>query len=140
VKLTGEGGLLQQLTKRVLESALEGELTGHLGHEHGERAGRGPGEGSVVIAAQDADASGTVNPIGDCVTAAITVDNGRFAVQFRRPLEADSSVLQANFLGGYGADPCERDPPSRPTTDLPADLGPALRGVRTGPPDIGIPL
>jgi hypothetical protein len=38
VKLTGEGGLLQQLTKRVLESALEGELTDHLGHEPGERA------------------------------------------------------------------------------------------------------
>ncbi|MBQ0855581.1 IS256 family transposase (plasmid) [Streptomyces sp. BH-SS-21] len=38
VKLTGEGGLLQQLTKRLLESALEGELTDHLGHEPGERA------------------------------------------------------------------------------------------------------
>lgn len=38
VKLTGEGGLLQQLTKRVLESALEGELTDHLGNEPGERA------------------------------------------------------------------------------------------------------
>ncbi|MCX4831865.1 IS256 family transposase [Streptomyces sp. NBC_01016] len=38
VSLTGEGGLLQQLTKRVLESALEGELTAHLGHEPGERA------------------------------------------------------------------------------------------------------
>lgn len=38
VKLTGEGGLLQQLTKRVSESALEGELTDHLGHEPGERA------------------------------------------------------------------------------------------------------
>ncbi|WP_442805730.1 IS256 family transposase [Streptomyces sp. NBC_00385] len=38
LQLTGEGGLLQQLTKRVLESALEGELTDHLGHEHGERA------------------------------------------------------------------------------------------------------
>jgi len=38
VKLTGEGGLLQQLTKHVLESALEGELTDHLGHEPGERA------------------------------------------------------------------------------------------------------
>ncbi|MET7665929.1 IS256 family transposase [Streptomyces sp. NPDC005463] len=37
VSLTGEGGLLQQLTKRVLESALEGELTAHLGHEPGER-------------------------------------------------------------------------------------------------------
>ncbi|MBA9050412.1 hypothetical protein BJ996_007143 [Streptomyces phaeogriseichromatogenes] len=29
--LTGEGGLLQQLTKRLLESALEGEITDHLG-------------------------------------------------------------------------------------------------------------
>jgi putative transposase len=27
LKLTGEGGVLQQLTKRLLESALEGELT-----------------------------------------------------------------------------------------------------------------
>lgn len=38
LRLTGEGGLLQQLTKRVLESALEGELTDHLGHEHGEKS------------------------------------------------------------------------------------------------------
>lgn len=38
LKLTGTGGLLQQLTKRVLESALEGELTDHLGHERGQRA------------------------------------------------------------------------------------------------------
>jgi transposase-like protein len=38
VKLTGEGGLLAELTRRVLESALEGELTDHLGHEPGERA------------------------------------------------------------------------------------------------------
>jgi hypothetical protein len=38
VKLTGEGGLLAELTRKVLESALEGELTDHLGHEPGERA------------------------------------------------------------------------------------------------------
>jgi transposase-like protein len=38
LELTGEGGLLQQLTKVFLESALEGELTAHLGHERGERA------------------------------------------------------------------------------------------------------
>lgn len=31
LQLTGEGGLLQQLTKKVLESALEGEITDHLG-------------------------------------------------------------------------------------------------------------
>ncbi|MFB6781003.1 hypothetical protein ACFCX0_27130 [Streptomyces sp. NPDC056352] len=34
VKLTGEGGLLAELTRKVLE----GELTDHLGHEPGERA------------------------------------------------------------------------------------------------------
>ncbi|AOR30961.1 transposase [Streptomyces fodineus] len=32
LQLTGEGGLLQQLTKRLLESALEGEINDHLGY------------------------------------------------------------------------------------------------------------
>ncbi len=41
IQLTGEGGLLQQLTKRILESALEGEITDHLGHEKHERAESG---------------------------------------------------------------------------------------------------
>ncbi|MFF5491878.1 MULTISPECIES: IS256 family transposase [Streptomyces] len=41
IKLTGQGGLLQQLTKRILESALEGEITDHLGHEKHEKAGSG---------------------------------------------------------------------------------------------------
>jgi transposase-like protein len=36
VSLVGPGGLLNQLTKNVLETALEAELTGHLGHEHGQ--------------------------------------------------------------------------------------------------------
>ncbi len=41
LQLTGEGGLLQQLTKRVLESALEGEITDHLGYDKHDPAGRG---------------------------------------------------------------------------------------------------
>lgn len=41
IKLTGGGGLLQQLTKRLLESALEGEITDHLGREKHERAADG---------------------------------------------------------------------------------------------------
>lgn len=41
IKLTGQGGLLQQLTKRILESVLEGEITDHLGHEKHEKAGSG---------------------------------------------------------------------------------------------------
>jgi transposase-like protein len=35
VSLVGPGGLLNQLTKSVLETALDAELTEHLGHEHG---------------------------------------------------------------------------------------------------------
>jgi len=41
--LTGEGGVLQQLTKRLLESALEGEITDHLGYEKNDPAGRNGG-------------------------------------------------------------------------------------------------
>ncbi|AEM85904.1 transposase mutator type [Streptomyces violaceusniger Tu 4113] len=43
LQLTGEGGLLQQLTKRVLESALEGEITDHVGYEKHEPTGRNSG-------------------------------------------------------------------------------------------------
>ena len=43
LKLTGEGGLLQQLTKRVLESALEGEITDHVGYDKHDPAGKGSG-------------------------------------------------------------------------------------------------
>ncbi|WP_432995390.1 IS256 family transposase [Dactylosporangium sp. CA-233914] len=43
VSLVGEGGLLQQLTKRVLEAALEGEMDSHLGSGKHEREGRTPG-------------------------------------------------------------------------------------------------
>jgi putative transposase len=43
LQLTGEGGLLQQLTKRLLESALEGEITDHLGYDKHEAAGKNGG-------------------------------------------------------------------------------------------------
>ncbi len=42
-ELLGEGGLLTQLTKQVLEAALDAELTDHLGYERGDPAGRGSG-------------------------------------------------------------------------------------------------
>src|SRR3954463_4971838 len=38
--LTGEGGLLAQLTKRLVESALEGEITDHLGYGKHDADGR----------------------------------------------------------------------------------------------------
>lgn len=36
VSLVGPGGLLNQLTRTVLEIAPEAELTEHLEHEHGQ--------------------------------------------------------------------------------------------------------
>ena len=36
MSLVGPGGLLNRITKSVLETALNAELTEHLGHEHGE--------------------------------------------------------------------------------------------------------
>lgn len=39
----GVTGLLQQLTERLLESALEGEITDHLGHDKHDPAGRSGG-------------------------------------------------------------------------------------------------
>jgi transposase-like protein len=43
LQLTGEGGLLQQLTKRLLESALEGEITDHLGYDKHDAVGKNSG-------------------------------------------------------------------------------------------------
>lgn len=43
VAIDGEGGLLAQLTKLVVESALEGELTDHLGYDKHERGGSADG-------------------------------------------------------------------------------------------------
>ncbi len=43
VELLGPGGLLNQLTKNVLETALEAEMTEHVGYEKHDPAGRGTG-------------------------------------------------------------------------------------------------
>ena len=43
LSLTGPDGLLKQLTKTVLETALNEEMTEHLGYEKHDPAGRGPG-------------------------------------------------------------------------------------------------
>lgn len=43
LRLTGEGGLLQRLTKLVVESALDGEITDHLGYDKHDPAGKNGG-------------------------------------------------------------------------------------------------
>ena len=39
-EIVGEGGLLKQLQKQLVEAALKGELTHHLGYEKHEKAGK----------------------------------------------------------------------------------------------------
>src|SRR6188472_2511607 len=41
--MAGEDGLLAQLTKRLVESALEGEITDHLGYDRHDATGRDGG-------------------------------------------------------------------------------------------------
>jgi putative transposase len=60
--LTGEGGLLPELVKAVLERGLAAELTGHLGYEKGDPAGRGSpnsrnGHSAKTVAMQVGDVS-----------------------------------------------------------------------------------
>lgn len=43
LELLGPGGLLSDLTRRVIERAMDVELTDHLGYERGDPAGRGSG-------------------------------------------------------------------------------------------------
>jgi putative transposase len=51
VSLTGPDGLLKQLTKTALETALNQELTEHLGHQKHERVGNDAGNGRAGPAA-----------------------------------------------------------------------------------------
>jgi putative transposase len=47
LSLTGPDGLLRQLTKTVIETALGEEITGHLGYEKNDRAGLGQAGGNA---------------------------------------------------------------------------------------------
>jgi putative transposase len=43
LELLGDGGVIAQLTKKLLERALDEELTDHVGYDRGDPAGRGSG-------------------------------------------------------------------------------------------------
>ncbi|GAB2722720.1 hypothetical protein GCM10010442_49960 [Kitasatospora kifunensis] len=74
--LLGEGGLLTEITRAVLERALEAEMTGHLGYEKHDPAGRGSGNSRNGTSAK------TVLTDVGAVTVAVPRDrNGDFEPQ-----------------------------------------------------------
>lgn len=50
--IDGPEGLLAQMTKAVLERALDVEIADHLGYEHGDPAGHGSGNSVTAMAAK----------------------------------------------------------------------------------------
>ncbi|MGA5824399.1 IS256 family transposase [Kitasatospora sp. NPDC094028] len=71
--LLGEGGLLTQVTRAVLERALDAEMTEHLGYEKHDPAGRGSGN------SRNGTSSKTVLTDVGAVTVAVPRDrNGEF--------------------------------------------------------------
>ena len=69
VKLTGPGGLLGDLTKRVLETALEGEMEAHLGYSKHDPTGRDGGGSSAGIACAFTTGSDFARSAADFVTS-----------------------------------------------------------------------
>ena len=74
VALTGEGGLLPEMIKAVLERGMGAELTGHLGYEKGNRAGRGSGNSR-----NGSSAKTVATEVGDVALDQPRDRNGSFA-------------------------------------------------------------
>ena len=64
LRLTGEGSMLGELVRAVLERALEAELTAHLGYERNDRAGRGGGGGNYRNGSIAKTVQTGVGPVG----------------------------------------------------------------------------
>jgi transposase-like protein len=99
LQLTGEGGLLQQLTKRVLESALEGEITDRLGYEKHDPAGAGSGNSRNGIRAKT-----VLTDVGPVEIAVPRDREGSFEPQIvkkrqRRLTGVDEMVLSLSARG-----------------------------------------
>ena len=75
--LMGQQGILQQLTKALIERVLEGELTHHLGYEKHAAAGNGSGN------SRNGKTSKTLKGKEGVIPIAVPRDrNGEFAPQF----------------------------------------------------------
>lgn len=68
-EILGESGLVKELTKRLVERALEGEMTAHLGYERHAESGKNSGNSR--------NGKGSTRVLGDTGTLEITVPRDR---------------------------------------------------------------
>ncbi len=97
--IDGVDGLLNQMTKAVLERALQAEMTHHLGYERDDLAGRGSGN------SRNGSAAKTVSTTNGPVTIAVPRDrNGEFEPKIvpkrtRRVGQIDELILSLYARG-----------------------------------------
>jgi putative transposase len=99
VQLTGEGGFLPELVKRVLEVGLQAELTDHLGYEKHDRAGHGSGNSRNGVTGKRLGTE-----VGDVELATPRDRNGSFEPRLvakgERRLGGLSEVIISLYAGG----------------------------------------
>jgi hypothetical protein len=119
--LTGEGGLLGQLTKMVIEGALEGEMDSHLGYSKHDPAGRDGGN------SRNGRRAKTV--ITDSGPVEISVPRDRDA-----SFEPKIAAKRQRRLGGVDDMVISLSPKGLTHGEISAHLGERLGGIRPVPP------
>jgi len=115
VDLVGPGGLLNQISKRVLETALEAEMSEHLGYDRHEFVGRDGGNSRNGIRSKTVltpDRAGAdrrpeghrriLRPAG-CQEAATPADRDRPDRFVAAPRGLATGEISAHFAEVYGA-------------------------------------
>jgi putative transposase len=99
LRLTGEGGFLPEMVKRVLEAGLQAELTDHLGYDRHDPAGRGSGNSR-----NGSTAKRLGTEVGDIDLATPRDRNGTFEPQLvgkgQRRLDGLSDMIISLYAKG----------------------------------------
>jgi len=120
-EIVGEGGLLQALTKRVYERALEGEMTHHLGYPPKAREGRNSGN------SRNGKSSKTVKTGSEDVNLSIPRDrNGEFEPHLVKKHQRRLPGFDAKVLALYARGLTTRDIQSHLEEMYDSEVSPAL--------------
>jgi len=120
-EIVGEGGLLQALTKRIYERALEGEMTHHLGYPPKAREGRNSGN------SRNGKTSKTVKTGTEDVNLSIPRDrNGEFEPHLVKKHQRRLPGFDAKVLALYARGLTTRDIQGHLEELYDSDVSPAL--------------